>query len=71
MAKVTYSQGFTLNMGDFESLRMDIGIEDDTRPGESVPEAEERLFKFVSNRLKKRVAVVREELKAMENQGGY
>ena len=71
MAKVTYSQGFTLNMGDFESLRMDIGIEDDVRPGESVPEAEERLFKFVSNRLKKRVAVVREELKAMENQGGY
>lgn len=51
MTKVSYSAGFTRNMGDFESLRLDIGVEDEPRGDEKVSEAYNRIKDFVESRL--------------------
>lgn len=51
MTKVSYSAGFTRNMGDFESLRLDIGVEDEPRGDEKVSEAYNRVKDFVESRL--------------------
>lgn len=70
-SKITCSMGMTINMGNFESLRIDIGLEDSQREGETVKQAHERVFNFVNRRLQEKVSVVREELSQQEAQGGY
>lgn len=69
--KIKCQMGMTINMGNFESLRIDIGLEDDQREGESVKEAHERVFNFVNRRLQEKVSIVRQELGEGEQQGGY
>lgn len=69
--KITCSMGMTINMGNFESLRIDLGLEDSQREGETVKQAHERVFNFVNRRLQEKVSVVREELDQQEAQGGY
>lgn len=61
MATVKYSAGFTRNMGDFESLRLDIGVEDEPRGDEKVSEAYNRVKDFVESRLL-------DEVRDLENQ---
>lgn len=51
MGSVTYSAGFTRNMGNFESLRIDIGVEDEPRGEEKFTEAFNRVKDFVESRL--------------------
>ena len=58
MTKVTCSHGFTVNLGDFQSYRVDFGIEDSVREGESVVEATERINKFVESVLESKVAQI-------------
>lgn len=57
-ARVTMSVGYTKNMGDFNSLRIDVGVEDSVRPGESMTAAADRIYGFVSDQL---VARIKEE----------
>lgn len=45
--RVSVSLGFTKNMGDFESLRVDVGLESDKMDGESTTEAYRRVKEFV------------------------
>lgn len=49
--KVTVTLGYTLNLGNFQSLRIDIGVEDARRDGENVDEAFNRVYTFVENKL--------------------
>jgi hypothetical protein len=49
--KVTVSLGFTKNLGNFESLRVDIGIQDFVRQGENINQATDRVYAFVENKL--------------------
>jgi hypothetical protein len=51
MAKVRVGLGFTMNLGDFQSARVDIAVEDDAREGEGVNDAFERIYAFVENKL--------------------
>lgn len=51
MAKVRVGLGFTMNLGDFQSARVDIAVEDDAREGEGVNDAFERIYSFVENKL--------------------
>lgn len=51
MAKVRVGLGFTMNLGDFQSARVDIAVEDDTRQGEGVNDAFERVYGFVETKL--------------------
>lgn len=55
MSSVTVSLGFTMNTGNFESLRFDYGITDDVRSGESHNEALIRVEKIVEKRLVSRI----------------
>ena len=66
--EVEVRMGYTINMGDFESLRIDISIRDTQQPGESKREAHERVFNFVNKRLQEKVTIVRQE---QESAGGY
>lgn len=49
--RVTVSLGFTKNLGNFESLRVDIGVQDFVRQSENINDATERIYKFVENKL--------------------
>ena len=62
--KVTVGLGYTLNLGNFQSLRIDISIADNKREGETASEAFERVYKFVEERLAEKV---RESVEETEN----
>lgn len=68
MAKVSYSLGFTRNMGEFESLRLDVGIEADSLTGESTAEAFERVKKFVSDRFFDGIAEVEVDVREVRKE---
>lgn len=53
---------FVKNLGNYESLHVDIGVEDYVRHGETVNEATERVYKFVEDKLKEKVNEITEEL---------
>lgn len=46
---VTVSLGYTMNMGNFESLRMDIGYTKPVLEGQSDKQALDALYKFVED----------------------
>ena len=54
---------FTKNLGNYESLRIGIGIEDFKRDGETTDEATDRVYAFVEKKLMEKVHEIEEELK--------
>ena len=58
---------YTMNLGNYESLRIMIGIEDYKRDGESIDEATERVYKFVESKLSEKIS---EEKSAKEDKSG-
>ena len=62
--RVKANVGYTVNMGDFNSIRFDFGIEDDKRPDETASEAMDRCFKFCWAKLEPRVEEARRESQA-------
>ena len=61
--KVKIDLSFTRNLGNYESIKIGIGVEDDVRPGENVDSATERVYKFVEDKLIEKTREVEEELK--------
>lgn len=55
---------FTRNLGNYESLKVGIGIEDFQRLGETIDEATNRVYNFVENKLMEKVNEIEEELKS-------
>jgi hypothetical protein len=53
--KVTVGLGYTLNLGNFQSLRIDISIADNKREGDTDNEAFERVYKLVEEKLSEKV----------------
>jgi hypothetical protein len=53
--KVTVTLGYTLNLGNFQSLRIDLSVGDNKRDGENTNEAFERVYKFVEDKLAEKV----------------
>lgn len=51
MSSVSYRARFTRNMGNFESLQLEIGVEDQPRGDEKFSEAFNRVKDFVESRL--------------------
>jgi methyl coenzyme M reductase subunit D len=49
--QVTVSLGYTINLGNFQSIRLDFSVDDYARQGENVNEAFERVYKFVESKL--------------------
>lgn len=62
--RVKVDLSFTRNLGNYESIKIGIGIEDDVRQGETVDAATERVYKFVEEKLIQKTIEVEEELKS-------
>lgn len=54
---------FTKNLGNYESLKVAIGIEDFKRDSETIDEATNRVYTFVENKVIEKVNEITEELK--------
>lgn len=55
---------FTRNLGNYESLKVSIGIEDFQRDSENIDEATNRVYNFVEKKLMEKVNEIEEELTA-------
>ena len=60
--KVKVSLGYTLNLGNFESLRIDVGVEDRVIGDENIDHAMERTYKYVEELLTIKVSEAKAEL---------
>jgi len=60
--KISATLGYTLNLGNFQSLRLDLGVVDDRREGENIEEAFERVYAFVEKKLTEKVKEAKESL---------
>ncbi|CAB5218169.1 hypothetical protein UFOVP204_51 [uncultured Caudovirales phage] len=54
---------FTRNLGNYESLKVSIGIEDFKRTSETIDEATNRVYNFVEDKLMEKVNEIEDELK--------
>jgi hypothetical protein len=54
---------FTRNLGNFESVRIGLGIEDWVREGENTSTATDRIYKFVEEKLIEKVNEIESEIK--------
>jgi hypothetical protein len=61
--RVKVDLSFTRNLGNYESIKIGVGIEDDVRQGETVDSATERVYAFVEKKLVEKTQEVEEELK--------
>ena len=60
--KVSVTLGYTLNLGNFQSLRLDLGVVDSKKDGETTNEAMERVYKFVEDKLTDKVNEAKAEI---------
>lgn len=61
--RVKVDLSYTRNLGNYESIKIGIGIEDSIRQGENVDSATERVYKFCEEKLIEKTREVEEELK--------
>jgi hypothetical protein len=54
---------FVRNLGNYESLRVSIGVEDYVRNGETVDDATDRVYDFVESKVVEKVSEIEKELK--------
>jgi hypothetical protein len=59
--KVSVTLGYTLNLGNFQSLRLDLGVVDSKRDGENTDQAFDRVYKFVEDKLTEKIKEAQEE----------
>ena len=59
--KINVTLGYTLNLGNFQSLRLDLGIVDNKREDETTDQAFERVYKFVEDKLTEKIKEAQEE----------
>jgi hypothetical protein len=60
--EVSVNLGYTLNLGNFESFRVDIGVTDHLRANEKVDDGFNRVFEYVAERLIEKVNEAKETL---------
>jgi hypothetical protein len=59
--KVQVGLGYTLNLGNFQSLRIDLSVSDNRRENETTSEAFERVYNFVEAKLGEKVKEAQSE----------
>lgn len=64
--KANIQLGFTRNMGNFESLRIDVGLIVTARPGETASDLVDRVYEFTEKKLFSKFT---ETEKALSDQG--
>ena len=60
--RVKVGLGYTLNLGNFQSLRIDLEVTDSKRDGENTNDAFERVYEFVENKLAEKVKEASQEI---------
>jgi hypothetical protein len=60
--RVKVGLGYTLNLGNFQSLRIDLEVSDSKRDSENTSEAFERVYEFVENKLAEKVKEASSEI---------
>jgi hypothetical protein len=60
--KVRVALGYTLNLGNFQSLRIDLEVQDNKRDGENTNDAFERVYAFVEEKLADKVKEASQEI---------
>jgi hypothetical protein len=60
--KVNVTLGYTLNLGNFQSLRLDLGVVDSKREGETTNDAFDRIYKFVEDKLTEKIQEAKSEI---------
>ena len=55
---------FTRNLGNYESLKISIGVKDFKRDHETVDEATNRVYTFVEGKVMEKVHEIEDELKS-------
>jgi len=60
--KINVTLGYTLNLGNFQSLRIDLGVVDSKRDGENIDEAFNRVYSFVEDKLIAKINDAKEEV---------
>lgn len=60
--KIQWSLGYTLNTGNFQSLRLDCQISDFVREGETTRQASDRVYALVENELTMKLQEAKDEL---------
>ena len=61
MAKVTAHVGVVLNIGNYQSLRLELGLEDEVKAGESLDEATDRVYDFVEKALERKIEAAKKD----------
>ena len=59
--QVSVTLGYTLNLGNFQSLRLDLGVIDSKRDGENTEQAFDRVYKFVEDKLTEKIQEAQSE----------
>ncbi len=59
---VTVNLGYTLNIGNFQSLRVDLGCTDFVRDNENVDMAMDRVYDFVENKVVEKIESAKKEM---------
>jgi hypothetical protein len=62
--RVRVALGYTLNLGNFQSLRIDLEITDSKREGENTDQAFARIYEYVENKLSEKVSEASAELES-------
>jgi len=60
--KINVTLGYTYNLGNFQSLRLDLGIVDNKKEGESMNDAFERVYAFVEGKLTQKLKEAKAEI---------
>lgn len=59
---VTVNLGYTLNLGNFQSLRVDLGCTDFVRDGENTEAAMNRVYDFVESKVIQKIEEAKREM---------
>jgi len=54
---------YVRNLGNYESIRVSLGVEDFVRQGENTNDATDRVYKFVEDKLVEKMTEIENELK--------
>lgn len=59
---VTVALGYTLNTGNFQNIRIDLGVTDEILPSETLDEAINRVYPMIAEQLVDKVTQAKKDL---------
>jgi ASC-1-like (ASCH) protein len=63
MTQVKATIKYVMNLGNFESMHVEVGLEDAQRENESLDEAFERVYNFVEKKIVEKSNEIQEDIK--------